>query len=163
MARRYHHPIQHDVLPPKTLGLSKQFAHYQASSATAVGAGGSPKIINFNNAITSSANVTTGSSWKYTVPAGAAGLYLVNSLVCLTGMPNTLYDATGQLFVNGTCVDISSVIWNSGGGTVNAFPVNSVLNLAVGDYVDVRVFQNSGASRNTDLNTFCWIRIAKIP
>jgi len=80
---------------------------------------------------------------RMTVPAGKAGKYLITA--------NTLFtnNSTGQrivyLYVNSTAIQFSVAI--GGSATIDLTVSTSyVANLAVGDIVEVRAFQNTGGS-----------------
>lgn len=89
--------------------------------------------------------VTTGASWKFTVPVGHGGVYSVAATVCLAASAGAGVLAVG-LFRNGT------EAWRLGRTPSSALAMThsgeAKVKLVAGDYLDVRAFQNSGAARN---------------
>lgn len=111
-------------------------------------------VINFATSVydTDSA-VTTGANWRFTAPTGKAGYYLVTVMAFLQSSAsweanercvlylyknNALYSVLGERFMTATGTYNVSV---SGMGMVY---------LAAGDYIDVRINQNSDASITLD-------------
>ncbi len=81
-----------------------------------------------------------------------AGWYLCSGAVCFaanaTGVRITQWAVNGSV-QNGTDVEISAV-----SGAVTIVPARTrKLYLAIGDYVELRAFQNSGGSLNTGVTT----------
>lgn len=109
--------------------------------------------------------VTTGASWKFTAPI--AGKYRVSSYV--------LFASASFTATNSVALDIHK---NGSGSTDRFFAKSSVevsatmvpatygttmINLAAGDYIDVRVLQDSGGSRSlSTLGTAVWVEIERI-
>ena len=99
-------------------------------------------IINFSTVVLDSrSGITTGAAWKYTVQTGHAGIYLVSACVLLGA-------ATGHMYLN---------VFKNGGnaallgsGTSNATPNGvsgaALVNLAAGDYIDIRANTSVGGT-----------------
>lgn len=73
--------------------------------------------------------VTTGASWKFTCPAGKAGVYLISGLVYAGSSTADIY-----VYKNGVQGNIAGLTTS---GTVRA-PISQTVRLAVGDYIDLR-------------------------
>lgn len=87
---------------------------------------------------------------RITVPTGKAGKYLV------TGWAHFAANTTGkrgiQFLVNGTAASAQNGVYPTQGvGDEASLELTAVLDLAVGDYIEMAVFQNSGGALN--LNT----------
>lgn len=106
---------------------------------------GSFQVVDFATVeLDSRSAVTTGAAWKFTVPSGHAGIYLVATTV-------TIVAGVGGIFVIGVFKNgaeagrlVESEVETEklgGGGSI-------LLSLAAGDTVDIRVFQNSGGAKN---------------
>lgn len=138
------------VVPSSGVGL---FAHYTASVATSL-VDADSTIVNFNTATVSSPDVTTGAAWKYTAPA--AGRYTISSGVGFGAV------SAGPYFVlvlakNGTGVANFGIVPVSAGDHV--ISGSATLQLAAGDYIDIRVYHQDGAARNTFTGSNCWVTV----
>lgn len=113
------------------LSQLKLFAKYYCSVNKA---SSSTQPIDFDTAIYSHASVTTGSGWKFTVPSGYAGYYLIKtSMATQTSALNT------EMYYNG-----SSIGW--GMQTVNNTEFQTGMHLVflnVSDYIDIRLVGGS--------------------
>jgi hypothetical protein len=118
-------------------------AIYGAPSGTVTS--GATTIINFSTLELDTANaVTTGASWKFTVPTGKGGLYEISAAVTPNG---AIASGVTQLLLykNGSAV---RTLWRSSGAVPSTTMIRgqTTINLAAGDYVDVRLTQSSGGS-----------------
>lgn len=107
--------------------------------------------------------VTTGASWKFTAPI--SGKYRVSSYVLWSSASFTSGNHTSlQLFKNGSGVQFFGKIYIEATATVSpAVWGTTIANLVAGDYIDVRIDQDSGGSRSlTSSATACWIEIERI-
>jgi hypothetical protein len=133
------------------------------TTATAGSFGGSAfTIVNYGTVVRDDfSGVTTGASWKFTVPAGQAGLYLfsasVNSVVTGGAVLINILSA----FLNGTEFQRGNRVQVAGSQT-NGLIVTGVVPLIVGDYLDVRLWANGGMTLETSAfdNRICITRIA---
>ena len=87
---------------------------------------------------------TSTNTGRITIPAGKAGKYLI------TGMGAFTFNATGSrsiwIYLNGSAKTSWQSMPTSAGGT--GLIASFILDLAVGDYVELKVYQSSGGSLN---------------
>jgi len=92
---------------------------------------------------------TSTNTSRITIPSGKAGYYL------FTGNLNYNKNATGERFIilkkNNTKVNQQSY-GNFGSGAYTDVNISDVINLAVGDYIELFAYQSSGASLNIIMN-----------
>ncbi len=124
-------------------------ARYSTAAAQSI-PNNSSTIINFEtSSFDTHAAVTVGASWKYTAPV--AGYYSVNAKILFT-VTATWAKAEAinfYLFKNGS--EVSRIDYNSDhdtSATTNAISAqgSDIVQLAAGDFIDVRIVQNSGAA-----------------
>ena len=141
-------------------------ARYNSNSAQNIVNNASVAIINFEDQVydTDSA-VTVGASWKYTAPA--TGYYHID-VMALFAQATTLGGAERillQLFKNNSLLltlDRQDGFTNT--VTLQAIGKGSVtINLSAGDYIDIRIAQNSGGdlALSNDAGQV-WINIEKV-
>jgi hypothetical protein len=119
-------------------------------------------LIDFPTVIHDTASaVTTGASWKFTVPAGQGGYYRVTALVSIVG--TITVDCRINIYKNGAGAGAMSID-NRAQASNSAYGGSRTLLLADGDYIDIRAYQSSGADRQTiaDAN-FNHVFIERIP
>jgi hypothetical protein len=123
-------------------------ARYTTTAGQTITSGAAPAIIDFGTKdYDSHGGVTTGASWKFT--AQIAGLYSVKSSIYFAssaawgaGEASVLY-----LYKNGALYDYLSILWAQTAITMSAWDSGtSEVYLNAGDYIDVRLDQNSGSS-----------------
>lgn len=93
--------------------------------------------------------VTTGSSWKYTCPTGKAGYYIVcaSLLIDYPGSWNAGERAELRLYKNGSQYAVlDGFTMQAAASYYVGLSGISIINLAAGDYIDIRLWQDSGAS-----------------
>ncbi len=128
-------------------------ARYETNAAQSI-PNNSATIIDFGTkTIDTHSAVTTGASWKYT--AQVAGKYRVSCKILFTSgggwVAGELVDL--MLYKNGTKYsDLGNTISQTTHSTFVAVGGSDVIDLNVGDYIDVRVSQNSGASLALNAN-----------
>jgi hypothetical protein len=85
---------------------------------------------------------------RYTCPAGFAGYWQVSAAV---GFPNNITGRRGIfLRKNGTAIDGGGTWWVTGvNGTHATVSRTTIVQLAVGDYIEATSFQESGGSLST--------------
>lgn len=96
-----------------------------------------------------------GTSARITVTI--AGIYQVDGAVSYTGNAGTA--AYLQLSKNGTGISRSSGDL-SATGAASSLSTSTLINLAVGDYVDCAVYQNSGGALNTNIRSLSAVLLA---
>lgn len=86
---------------------------------------------------------TSSNTSRFTIPSGKAGYYEI------IGRLDYAANATGSrriaIYKNGTLIQGSVFVVPAGGFEITA-QINSVLNLAVADYIEIYGFQNSGGA-----------------
>ena len=102
-------------------------------------------VINFNTEILDSNSSYDTSNGRFTVPSGQAGKYYVYAQLMRNNFFNSRYLV--KITVNGT-QKIAAEDRNSdtGGTTFQTVQVAGILDLSVGDYVNVTLYQDSGSS-----------------
>ena len=96
-------------------------------------------------------NVTNNS--RITIPSGKAGYYLIIGKVGFDNATNTTGGRVANLTINGSGIsyDFSAPASGSAGDVQTAFQT-VVRYLAVGDYVQLNCYQNSGGTRTLNQN-----------
>jgi hypothetical protein len=125
-------------------------ARYTTAAGQSI-ANASDVLIDFGTKdIDTTASVTTGGSWKFTAPT--SGYYKVSGLIEFTnggGWSNVgNEEAFVSLYKNGSSqYRIGSIQAQAAHGNYFAIPLaTTIIQLNAGDYVDLRVYQSSGAS-----------------
>lgn len=104
-------------------------------------------------------SVTTGGSWKFTAPIN--GIFRVSANGYFD--PNSTSARELALFKNGSRVCALGGISICSGTQSASFGGSSTIQLIAGDYIDVRIWQNSGiALATTGDSAFQWVSIEKI-
>jgi len=125
-------------------------------------------IINFGTSVyDTNSRVTTGSSWHYTVGSGTSYVR-VSAFAGLVSGSWSGAGASTQLgvFKNGSEITRLGAAFaeavTSGNSNMSAGG-STVLNVANGDTIDIRMFQNCGAARNLDADhKTVWCAIEKV-
>lgn len=111
----------------------------------------SSTIVDFATTVLDSRTaITTGAAWKYTVPAGHGGVYLVSATVGLDG--GAVWPGELRVFKNGSLDTVLDVVASAGGTQSAAMNGSTLMSLAAGDYIDIRIIQITGGSVNTIAN-----------
>jgi hypothetical protein len=134
----------------KILQNEKIIAAYNHSAGTSINTA-STTIVDFANIeFDSRACVTTGASWKFTVPAGCDGIYKIYANVVLNA-------STGWVDAESLSIDCYKngaqakgldyqMSFGSASNINNMCQGMCYLRLVAGDYIDIRITQNSGAA-----------------
>lgn len=96
------------------------------------------------------AAVTTGASWKYTIPV--AGTYRVSSNILYSNMTGTTSSYYVAIYKNGsesTRVTYSPYVSGANAPAV----ITGLVSCVAGDYIDIRTYQNDGGSGTRTLTT----------
>lgn len=118
-------------------------ASYTASGTSLVNATAS--IIQFNTIeFDTNSAVTTGAAWKFTVPAGKSGKYLIATSVVPSGAIAAGVTSL-QVYKNGSAF---KTLWRSSGAvpSTTSLEGQAILSLVATDFIDIRVTQNSGGA-----------------
>ncbi len=110
-------------------------------------------------------SVTIGASWKFTAPT--SGLYEVSAMVLFTAGGGWVAGESAQLALYKNNSDFSRLGINFLTTTYSSFlPVNSstrIVRMVAGDFIDIRVYQDSGASLALNTGaTSNWVSIKRI-
>ena len=89
---------------------------------------------------------------RFTIPSGKAGYYEVSYNIMYEGQNSPATTLFFLINVNGSQVSNYKGHSAAGAGEQN-FPNTRILNLAVGDYVELKVWQNSGITRSFYCNS----------
>ena len=133
-----------------TLLTGQCYAEYTSSAGASISNNAST-VVNFGTKVTDTDTaVSTGASWKFTVPTGKGGQYAVTAHVTFAGTSITASATSFQLIArkNGSVVDGGQLLSLTPTVSV-AFGVQiaTIINCADGDYIDVQVYQSNGGSR----------------
>lgn len=109
-------------------------------------------------------SVTTGAAWKYTCQPGNDGLHLITAIAHIT---NTTVGASSfamSAFKNGTEISRLGGEQNITAARVYGTGGSYVVDLAEGDTLNARVFQNTGSNQALYLGTTatCTITITRL-
>lgn len=142
------------------------FARYKVSSTKTIN-NATATIINYDTSVfdTDSA-VTTGASWKFTVPASHDGYYLVVATAYFQSSASWTAGETAylELYKNNALAFRIGQRFIHATATLPMFVQGvGLISLVATDYIDVRVYQNSGASATIDSDgNFSHIAIARL-
>lgn len=138
-----------------------------ASFNTATGqtmVNGSATVVNFDTSeIDTHGAVTTGANWRFTVPDGKAGLYELSANVSYNPVTNSTPTVFLSLFKNGT--ELKRFSRMSGLASTAQYYVDGTITvpLSASDYVDFRLFQNSGINQNLETTRVAnWVTILQL-
>ena len=129
------------------IAAQNTYARYKTAAGQTIADSG-VTIVNFDSSdIDNRSAVTTGASWKFTVPAGQGGVYQISALLTMVE-GNGGINFTVDLFKNGTVstrlawatTETTSPAQVSASGT-------TIISLAAGDYIDLRAAQDVGSPR----------------
>ena len=102
-------------------------------------------VINFNTEVLDSASAYNTSNGRFTVPSGQAGKYYVYAQLKRNNFFNSRYLV--KIRVNDSqLISAEDRNTDTGGTTFQTVQVAGILNLSVGDYVNVALYQDSGSS-----------------
>jgi hypothetical protein len=139
---------------PSAIAASETVAaRYDATSTTSIpDSAASPfTVVNFaTRTIDTHGSVTTGASWRFTAPV--AGTYSVNARVRLASGGGWAAGEAANIYLakNGTPSLIGQNVATAAHSQVVNVSLSDLVSLVAGDYIDIRVFQNSGGAINVD-------------
>jgi len=114
-------------------------------------ANGTMVTVAYNTLVDSldSASGFNTSSYKYTIQSGGAGLWSFTAAVYFTGLSDgTQFDI--NIYKNG--VNKTQSRQKAGGGMSATIQATQLISMEEGDYVEVKVFQNTGSAQNINVN-----------
>ena len=114
-------------------------------------ANGNMVTVAYNTLVDSldSASGFNTSSYRYTIQSGGAGLWSFTAAVYFTGLSDgTQFDI--NIYKNG--VNKTQSRQKAGGGMNATIQATQLIKMAVGDYVEVKVFQNTGSTQGINVN-----------
>lgn len=118
--------------------------HAHLSSSQNVSSG-TETVINFDTEVLDSASAYNTSNGRFTVPSGQAGKYYVYAQLMRNNFFNSRYLV--KIRVNDSqLISAEDRNTDTGGTTFQTVQVAGILNLSVGDYVNVALYQDSGSS-----------------
>ena len=102
-------------------------------------------VINFDTKVLDSASAYDTSNGRFTVPSGQAGKYYVYAQLMRNNFFNSRYLV--KIRVNDTAkIEAEDRNTDTGGTTFQTVQLSGILDLSVGDYVNVALYQDSGDS-----------------
>jgi hypothetical protein len=134
------------------------------SSNQSITTGGSYQIIDYNStAFDPRSCITTSPNWRFIAKVG--GYYWVSAQAVLDVSAGWAQGEQADLrvYINGSGGPSLALAANIGSGGSPLLSGAVLLHLAENDYVQIRIWQNSGGAINLvgDVNT-CWMSIAKV-
>jgi len=90
------------------------------------------------------------SSYRFTVPSGEAGKYFFHARVYIEWGNAAGEIGRLQIAKNATAMAIDAVTASGDPTSGSSLRITTVLDLAVSDYVDVRLYHNQGGSQDAD-------------
>lgn len=125
-------------------------AKYHASGALTFANGTTPILVQYNSSdYDTQSAVTTGASWKFTVPTGGAGVYEVNACLTPNGAITFSSGSTAlTVEVNGSAV---GTLWKSLATVPSTTTIcgSDAFNLNAGDTIQVFFVQSASGSVST--------------
>lgn len=155
-----------NVMSTAELQVRSAKARYQTNAGQSI-SNATTTIVNFEDiTYDTHAAVTTGASWKFTAPA--TGYYKVTSRLLFTNTFNWNAGEFAQfsLYKNGSVYSQLDYVDNYFTGTAMFGSVrgSDTVYLAVGDYIDIRIYQNTGSALTIDsAATFTYVSIEQLP
>ena len=94
---------------------------------------------------TDNAYTNTAGNYKFTVPSGKGGKYLIYYSV-RQGKSNDLHHLAAAVYKNGSSTKLQSIAWDNNGTTYNVNSSNvGILDLSAGDYLQVYARNDVGS------------------
>ena len=130
-----------------TSGLNQPAFSAMASSAQSISTT-TVTVLNFGTELYDTNNAYDGTN-KFTVPSGYAGKYYFNAHLRIDGIDDTKFAQIG-LYINGSTnvgaegVSTNSYVYSSKANAAMSFGTNGIVDLSVGDEVQVFIYQDSG-------------------
>jgi len=140
-----------------TLTNRPAFSVYKASSQGIANATTTKLQFDTKNFDTDNA-FDTSTNYRFTVPSGKAGKYYLETYISIPNIDDTEF---GQVYlsVNGDGNENLIRIHMSGANQFFRQICSAILDLSVGDYVEVKVYQTSGGTQNAVNHYFAGYRL----
>ena len=106
-------------------------------------------IITFNTEDFDTNSAYDTSNYRFVVPSGAAGKYFFSTRLYMEWGNNANELGRLGIYKNGTAEAIFGGLANGTENQGKSLSINTVLDLAVSDYVDVRMYHNQGGAQST--------------
>jgi hypothetical protein len=139
-------------------------ASYCSTAGQNMVTGAALAIVNYGTLITDTHSaVTTGASWKFTAPI--AGNYQINTMISWPAAASWADGERGllQVFKNGTAYRSLDRKDNNPAGSLVYMQGSTVVPLNAGDYIDIRLTQNSGSDIALSTSaTDVWVDVVKV-
>jgi hypothetical protein len=90
------------------------------------------------------------SNYRFTVPSGQAGKYYFSSRIYMEYGNNANEIGRLGIYKNGTAVAIFGGLANGTENQGKSLSVNTILDLAVSDYVEMKIYHNQGGTQAID-------------
>ncbi len=148
---------------PSTIAATDTIAaRYETTAAQSISVS-TVTIVDFGTKVSDSTNsVTTGASWKFIAPA--PGRYLVSAILTFASASHTsAAEYSMSLYKNGSADGVMST--NIPAATVTAIwslTGSSIVSLLAGDYIDVRIYQESGTRALINQARFNRVAIVRV-
>ncbi len=105
-------------------------------------------VVTFDTEVFDTDGFHTSTDGKITVPSGKAGKYLITAQIMVNSSGS---QTQGGMRKNGTGI---FTYYSSTTGTALMMLVNTVVNLAVADYLEIFVYQGSGVAKDVLANSY---------
>ena len=136
------------VTRESTAGTNQIAARYSTAAGQSIANGGSAAIIDFGTKVFDSTGaVTTGASWKFT--ASVSGIYRISASIVFTSGGGWTNGEEAELSIFKNNVSNTFLYLYTASAThTSRVSLNgtATVSLNAGDYIDVRVYQGSGAA-----------------
>ena len=110
-------------------------------------------VVQYNDEVFDTDSAYDTSTYRFTVPSGKAGKYFFGAHALLTNIPDKLFSADMQIRKNGTNIAADNLFVSSSTFYNGIFKITTIIDLSVGDYVDVNVLGNTSDSSQLRLYT----------
>lgn len=141
-------------------------ASYTTNAGQTITNNSSPEVIDYEDMIYDPQSlVTTGASWKFTAPV--AGYYHIDAMAMIDGTSTWAVGERGAfwIYVNGVQERLLDRQDTYDGTTTQYMTLSGsiTLELQAGDYIDIRLQQNSGGNLSLIAqNVYNWVNIEKV-
>ena len=132
-------------------------ARYTTNAGQSINSGAATIVDFEDSSIDTDSAVTVGAAWKFTCPTGKAGYYHVDVSLLFTSTATWAAAEYAQVDIYKGGARYSTLYRSTAESatTLNKELTGSdVVNLAVGEYLDIRVFQNSGGALTLQADGF---------